>query len=102
MLPSIKGIYCEIYKNSYLECRLLVNLTNPPLLLYREELPAEKTSRNYYLQIITHLQSYKAAFCDDRVWALLSVKLGDILKIVSMNVRQQVVILISLCILIYM
>ncbi|XP_033610217.1 protein timeless homolog [Cryptotermes secundus] len=69
--------------------RLLVNLTNPALLLYREELPAEKTSRNYYLQIITHLQSYKAAFCDDRVWALLSVKLGDILKIDSMEREEE-------------
>jgi hypothetical protein len=73
-----------------------VNLTNPALLLYREELPAERTSRNYYLQIITHLQSYKAAFCDDRVWAILSVKLGNILQIVSTNVCQQLLVLISL------
>lgn len=67
-----------------------MNLTNPALLLYREELPAEKTSRNYYLQIITHLQSYKEAFCDHTVWALLSKKLGYILQIVSINVLSTV------------
>lgn len=67
-----------------------MNLTNPALLLYREELPAEKTSRNYYLQIITHLQSYKEAFCDHTVWALLSKKLGCILQIVSINVLSTV------------
>lgn len=55
----------------------------PALVLYREELPAEKTSRNYYLQIITHLQSYKIAFCDVTIWAIFSRKLEDILKIVS-------------------
>lgn len=64
-------------------CRLLVNLTNPALLLYREELPAEKTSRNYYLQIISQLQSYKEAFNEEGIWAILSKKLSEILQIVS-------------------
>jgi hypothetical protein len=31
--------------------RLLVNLTNPELLLFKEELPEDKETRNYYLQI---------------------------------------------------
>ncbi|KAJ9574819.1 hypothetical protein L9F63_008018, partial [Diploptera punctata] len=69
--------------------RLLVNLTNPALLLYREELPAEKTSRNYYLQIINHLQSYKEAFCDNTIWAILSKKLGDLLQIDSLEREEE-------------
>lgn len=72
-----------------------MNLTNPALLLYREELPAEKTSRKCYLQIITHLQSYKDAFCDATVWAIISKKLGDILQIVSTNIYHCLFILIS-------
>ena len=39
--------------------RLLVNLTNPELLLFKEELPEDKETRNFYLQIQTHRQSYK-------------------------------------------
>lgn len=62
-----------------------MNLTNPALLLYREELPAEKTSRNYYLQIISQLQSYKEAFNEEGIWAILSKKLSEILQIVSRN-----------------
>ena len=34
--------------------RLVVNLTNPELLLFKEELPEEKKSRNFYLQIQGH------------------------------------------------
>jgi len=84
LLPILKD-YWEKADLFDVILRLLVNLTNPALLLYREELPAEKTSRNYYLQIITHLQSYKEAFCDHTVWALLSKKLGCILQIDSME-----------------
>ena len=42
--------------------RLLVNLTNPELLLFKEELPEDKETRNFYLQIQTHRQSYKVSF----------------------------------------
>ncbi|XP_069688768.1 protein timeless homolog [Periplaneta americana] len=84
LLPILKDYWDKVELFDVI-LRLLVNLTNPALLLYREELPAEKTSRNYYLQIITNLQSYKEAFCDDTVWAILSKKLGDILQIDSME-----------------
>lgn len=80
LLPLIKH-YHEDEDLFDVTLRLLVNLTNPALLLYREELPAEKTSRNYYLQIISQLQSYKEAFNEEGVWAILSKKLSDILKI---------------------
>ena len=39
--------------------RILVNLTGPELLLFREELPAEKVARNYYIELQTHRQAYK-------------------------------------------
>ncbi|XP_049842526.1 protein timeless homolog [Schistocerca gregaria] len=60
--------------------RLLVNLTNPALLLYREELPADKVSRNYYLQIISQLQAYKKAFTDSDVWEVIKMKLSKLLE----------------------
>ncbi|PSN55765.1 Protein timeless [Blattella germanica] len=93
LLPILKDhwenadMFDVVLRSPFMERRtkLLVNLTNPALLLYREELPAEKTSRNFYLQIISHLQSYKEAFCDDHVWAVLSKRLKDILEIDSME-----------------
>ncbi len=36
--------------------RLLVNLTNPELLLFREELPEDKVMRHYYLEMQSHRQ----------------------------------------------
>ena len=39
--------------------RLLVNLTNSELLLFKEEIPEDKETRNYYMQIQTHRQQYK-------------------------------------------
>lgn len=63
--------------------RLIVNLTTPALMLWNEQLPAEKTIRNYYLQVEGHLQNYKEAFADEAVWAVLSTRLSKILEIVS-------------------
>lgn len=82
LLPIIKH-YNEDEELFDVILRLMVNLTNPALLLYREELPAEKTSRKYYLQIISQLQSYKEAFNEEGIWAILSKKLSDILQIDS-------------------
>lgn len=61
--------------------RLLVNLTIPPLILWNEEIPTDKTTRNYYLQIEGHLQHYKEAFADDAVWSIFSAKLSKILEL---------------------
>jgi len=36
--------------------RLLVNLTSPELLLFREELPEDKATRNFFLQMQAHRQ----------------------------------------------
>ncbi|XP_059046079.1 protein timeless homolog [Achroia grisella] len=62
--------------------RLLVNLTNPALLLYREEVPVERTARHNYLQILSHLQSYKEeAFSKVDTWNVFAKKLAKILEI---------------------
>ncbi|KAJ8727596.1 hypothetical protein PYW07_001715 [Mythimna separata] len=62
--------------------RLLVNLTNPALLLYREEVPTERTARHNYLQILLHLQSYKEeAFTKVDTWNIFAKKLAKVLEI---------------------
>lgn len=62
-----------------------MNLTNPALLLYREQLPTDGPGRKIYLEIIEHLQSYKAAFVLEEVWIVLSTKLQEALDIVRNN-----------------
>ena len=37
--------------------RLVVNLTSPELLLFRQELPEDKVTRNYFLQLQRYRQS---------------------------------------------
>ncbi|KAG8233129.1 hypothetical protein J437_LFUL010359 [Ladona fulva] len=80
LLPLFKDYSDDKYLFEVL-LRLLVNLTNPVLILFGEELPDEKVMRNYYLQMIGHLQGYKEAFVDENVWTILGKNLGDILQI---------------------
>lgn len=63
--------------------RLLVNLTNPTLLLYREELPKDGPGRRNFLELTEILQTYKAAFSLQPVWAALGKRLQKVLEIVS-------------------
>lgn len=60
--------------------RLLVNLTTPALLIYNEQPPIEKTQRQYYLQILSHLQKYKRAFTDINVWKIIVNKLAEVIQ----------------------
>ena len=60
--------------------RLLVNLTGPELLLFREELPQDKVTRNHFIELQTHRQKYKRAFVDPKLWAVLAQQLGQLLK----------------------
>ena len=71
-------IICEYDKDEELfdvALRLTVNLTNPTLLLFNEELPQEKVMRNYYMQHVGHLQGYKPALASERFWIVLTDKL---------------------------
>lgn len=62
--------------------RLLLNLTTPALLIYNEQPPAEKTSRQYYLQMVLHLQKYKRAFTNLNVWRVIVNKLAEVIQAV--------------------
>lgn len=69
--------------------RLLVNLTNPALLLYNEKIPTERTARHNYLQILSHLQSYKEeSFTKVETWTVFAKKLAKVLEI-EWNVRDE-------------
>ncbi|CAL4069323.1 unnamed protein product, partial [Meganyctiphanes norvegica] len=60
--------------------RLMVNLTNPVLLLFHEELPEEKVTRNHFMQILSQQQIYKEAFADEKLWSTLVGKLSELLQ----------------------
>lgn len=64
--------------------RLLVNLTTPALLIYNEQLPAEKQPRQNYLQMLSHLQKYKRAFTDVEVWKIIVNKLAEVIQAVKL------------------
>ncbi|KAF6207220.1 hypothetical protein GE061_018460 [Apolygus lucorum] len=59
--------------------RLIVNLTNPALLVYNEVIPTDKFEHNYYLEITSHLQQYKESFNDHRAWAPFTERLSELL-----------------------
>lgn len=63
--------------------RLLVNLTNPTLLLYREQLPKDGINRRIFLHLVEILQSYKASFSVQPVWLTMEKRLQKVLEIVS-------------------
>lgn len=62
--------------------RLLVILTNPTLLLYRDGPPKDNHGRKVYLELIDILQGYKNAFTREEIWSALFGKLQTALEIV--------------------
>ncbi|XP_015840765.1 protein timeless homolog isoform X2 [Tribolium castaneum] len=79
LVPLLKSYWEETDLFDVL-LRLLVNLTTPALMLWNEELPTDKITRNHYLQIEDHLKSYKQTFADETFWAVLSTRLSKILE----------------------
>ncbi|EDW97197.2 protein timeless homolog [Drosophila yakuba] len=77
MLPD----YVHQEELSDLLIRLLVILTNPTLLLYREGAPKDNHGRKVFMELIDILQGYKAAFAKDKVWSALFEKLKQALEI---------------------
>lgn len=75
--------YCENAELSDVLLRLLVNLTNPALLLYKEDLPKDGPGRRNYLDLVEILQDYKTAFVTTKAWAVLGARLQKILEVVS-------------------
>lgn len=64
--------------------RLLVNFTNPALLLYREELPKDNVGRRNFLELVEILQRNKESFAKDALWIFLGRRLEKTLEIVSL------------------
>ncbi|KAL8620146.1 hypothetical protein ACOMHN_048090 [Nucella lapillus] len=61
--------------------RLLVNLTQPVLVCFNNQLPDEKVLRQYCLEIESHLQQYKEAFVDEELFSVLSKKMTELLEL---------------------
>ncbi|XP_022211508.2 LOW QUALITY PROTEIN: protein timeless homolog [Drosophila obscura] len=77
MLPD----YVQHEELSDLLIRLLVILTNPTLLLYREGPPNDNHGRKVFMELIDILQGYKSAFAKDKIWSALFDKLKQALEI---------------------
>ncbi|XP_036673902.3 protein timeless homolog isoform X1 [Drosophila suzukii] len=77
MLPD----YVHHEELSDLLIRLLVILTNPTLLLYRDGAPKDNHGRKVFMELIDILQGYKAAFARDKIWSSLFEKLKQALEI---------------------
>ncbi|XP_060645851.1 protein timeless homolog [Drosophila nasuta] len=77
MLPD----YVQHEELSDLLIRLLVILTNPTLLLYRDGPPNDNHGRKVFMELIDILQGYKAAFTRDKIWTALFEKLKQALEI---------------------
>ncbi|XP_078377463.1 protein timeless homolog isoform X3 [Oculina patagonica] len=60
--------------------RLMVNLTQPAVLCFGNNIPDEKTGQHYYLDIVTQLQSYKEAFTEKEVMSVIGRELGRLLQ----------------------
>lgn len=58
LIPLVRD-FVEDQELFDLVLRLLVNLTGPELLLFREELPDDKVTRNHFIELQTHRQAYK-------------------------------------------
>lgn len=64
----------------------MINLTSSALMFYNEELPTEKVTRTLYQEIVSHLQGYKIALTEEKIWITVRDHLGKLLSIVSYSV----------------
>uniref|UniRef100_A0A673BF00 Timeless circadian clock n=1 Tax=Sphaeramia orbicularis TaxID=375764 RepID=A0A673BF00_9TELE len=60
--------------------RLMVNLTQPALLCFGK-VPDDLVFRHNFLQVTSHLQSYKEAFASEKVFEILSETLYNLLQL---------------------
>ena len=72
----------NLYMKYLLFLRLVVNLTQPAELCFGNKVPEDKTTRNYYLEVLSHLQAYKQAFADEELMIVLAKKLKKLLDMV--------------------
>uniref|UniRef100_A0A0K8TTM2 Putative dna topoisomerase i-interacting protein n=1 Tax=Tabanus bromius TaxID=304241 RepID=A0A0K8TTM2_TABBR len=60
--------------------RLLILLTNPIAILYREGIPKDGVHRSVFLEIVDFMTKYKEAFVADSPWVNLALKLRKSLE----------------------
>ncbi|XP_072522600.1 protein timeless homolog isoform X2 [Salminus brasiliensis] len=60
--------------------RLMVNLTQPALLCFGK-IPDDPASRHHFLQVVSYLHAYKEAFASEKVFAVLSETLYNLLQL---------------------
>lgn len=69
--------------------RLLVNLTSPTLLFFRDDLPKDGAGRRTYLDLMEISQGFKEDFATSAsLWSTLAERLKKTLEIVSEIVTQ--------------
>ncbi|OQR79052.1 protein timeless-like [Tropilaelaps mercedesae] len=61
--------------------KLVVNLTTPIVLLYKEELPIEKNARNIYMTLEATLCAYKDAFLEKEIWSVFAKRLEELMNL---------------------
>lgn len=89
LLPMLVS-YCDDEELADVLLRLLVNLTNPTLLFFREDLPKDGAGRRTYLDLIEITQSYKETFStSSSVWLTLAERLQKIMNIVSCAIQSE-------------
>ena len=81
LLPMIVN-HCDDPILSDILIRLLVNLTNPTLLFFREDLPKNSGGRRTYMDLVEISHSYKEAFAySPATWPILAARLQKVLEI---------------------
>lgn len=85
LLPMLIS-HCDDPDLSDVLLRLLVNLTSPTLLLFREDLPKDGAGRRTYLDLVEISHTHKEVFAQSSsVWSTLAARLQKILEIVSLT-----------------
>lgn len=81
LLPMIIN-HCDDPILSDVLLRLLVNLTNPTLLFFREDLPKNSVGRRTYMDLVEISHNYKESFAfSPATWSTLAIRFQKILEI---------------------
>ena len=65
----VTTVFVSVIFDLFVCFRLMVNLTQPAVLCFGNNIPDDKTGQHYYLDLVTQLQSYKEVVyfnCRDR------------------------------------
>lgn len=81
LLPMIIN-HCDDPTLSDILLRLLVNLTNPTLLFFRQDLPKNSVGRRTYMDLVEISHNYKESFAfSPATWSTLAIRFQKILEI---------------------